>query len=276
MQQREPLLILLRDALSPSSEDEARVRANLQVSLAAAATAATAAAAATASTAGGASASSGAGAAGVGALSKGSALIKGSLLAKGSALVVAGGALVGGFFVARQGSVDSGPAVNPPALSASLSTSADPHAADANSPSPISRTEKGSLDDLLAVVPSEAVEEDSDEATVASDNKRALSAPPPNTNSQANDSLSLELDLLSKANRALRAGDAAGAMAAVTEHAKRFPSGKLSLERQGVQAMALCLGGSLEAGRKVGRMVMAQAPGSPLVGRIQKTCELYP
>jgi hypothetical protein len=66
----------------------------------------------------------------------------------------------------------------------------------------------------------------------------------------APDPLGEEVVLLRRASIALRTGDATGALAATTEHAARFPTGQLALERDVTRALALCdLGRVVEARR---------------------------
>ena len=55
--------------------------------------------------------------------------------------------------------------------------------------------------------------------------------------------LSEEVALLARARRALRAGQADAALAALHEHARRFPRGQLVRERERSMVTALCLAG---------------------------------
>lgn len=63
------------------------------------------------------------------------------------------------------------------------------------------------------------------------------------------DPLTEELLLLRRAQTARRAHRYAGALAALREHARRFPDGTLASERDVARALVLCESGRLEEGR---------------------------
>lgn len=100
----------------------------------------------------------------------------------------------------------------------------------------------------------------------------ASSKPPAKTApSNSQDRLALEVSLLSRATRALRAGRADEALRTLEEHQHKFPKGALSQERRIAKAQALCsLGRVLE-----GRAELERLPkNSPATVRAEKACDL--
>jgi len=97
----------------------------------------------------------------------------------------------------------------------------------------------------------------------------ASKAPPPKTN---NGDLSDELALLHRALGAFRSGDPGLALALAQEHAKKFPSSRLGVERDAIEVRSLCsLGRAAEAHRLADRL-QAQAPSSPVRAALEETC----
>ncbi len=93
--------------------------------------------------------------------------------------------------------------------------------------------------------------------------------PPNKTN--AGD-LSEELSLLHRALAASRAGNPALALTLAQEHAKRFPSSHLGVERDAIEVRSLCgLGRAAEA-HKIADRLQAQAPSSPVRAALEETC----
>lgn len=89
--------------------------------------------------------------------------------------------------------------------------------------------------------------------------------------SNAQDRLAVEVELLSRATRALRAGDASAALDALEQHQHRFPKGKLRLERRLAKARALCTLGRVQEGRAE----LADLPSqSPATDPARKACDL--
>lgn len=86
-------------------------------------------------------------------------------------------------------------------------------------------------------------------------------------------SLDAELRLLAKTNEALRAGNAAQALALVNSHDKDFPDGALGPEfaSQRVRCLA-ALGRRAEACQEA-RRFLAQNPNSPLALQVRSTCD---
>ncbi len=84
--------------------------------------------------------------------------------------------------------------------------------------------------------------------------------------------LAAELVVLDRARRALAAGDAAGALAAAEEHARRFPAGDLAPERESLAVAALCRLGRRDEARKRARRFLTRHPTSPLAPAVRASC----
>jgi hypothetical protein len=83
-----------------------------------------------------------------------------------------------------------------------------------------------------------------------------------------------EAALLREADAALRAGNAGRALAAVNEHAARFPGGVLAEERESERIVVLCALGRTEEARTLAAKFVATRPRSPLLGRVRRSCGL--
>ncbi len=81
-----------------------------------------------------------------------------------------------------------------------------------------------------------------------------------------------EAALLAKAQRALRAGDAAGALDLLQEHARRFPQGSLRDERRGARVRALCELGRGPQARAEARSLAQDRPDSPVAAGVADVC----
>jgi hypothetical protein len=81
-----------------------------------------------------------------------------------------------------------------------------------------------------------------------------------------------ELVLLGKAQRALSSGAAARALELTEQHARAFPAGTLSEERQATRIVALCALGRVSEGRAEGRAFLARSGSSPLAERVRTAC----
>ncbi len=86
------------------------------------------------------------------------------------------------------------------------------------------------------------------------------------------DALREELALIGVAQSSLGAGRAEAALASLDEHARRFPSGALSLERRALRALALCAAGRRDEGRVEAEAFALRAAGSPLADRVASAC----
>jgi type IV secretory pathway VirB10-like protein len=84
------------------------------------------------------------------------------------------------------------------------------------------------------------------------------------------DRLSVEVELLSRATSALRAGDATAALKTLEEHQRRFPSGLLREERRIAKAQALC---SLDRQSEGRAELLLIRPGTPGAARARQSCE---
>ncbi|MCH9682236.1 MAG: hypothetical protein K0V04_12430 [Deltaproteobacteria bacterium] len=85
-------------------------------------------------------------------------------------------------------------------------------------------------------------------------------------------SMRAELELLSRAQSALRSGRANEALKLVAEHARRFPHGAVSQERAALEVAALCEAGRTEQGRAVAAKFARAYPRSPLGARVREAC----
>lgn len=86
------------------------------------------------------------------------------------------------------------------------------------------------------------------------------------------DALRDELALIGAAQSSLGAGRHEAALASLEEHARRFPSGALSLERRALRALALCAAGRRAEGRAEAEAFALRAAGSPLAERVASAC----
>jgi hypothetical protein len=81
-----------------------------------------------------------------------------------------------------------------------------------------------------------------------------------------------EAELLRQADAALKAGDAARALALLGEHATRFPNGMLIEEREAERIVVLCALGRTEEARAAASQFLRVRPRSPLSQRIRESC----
>ncbi len=85
-------------------------------------------------------------------------------------------------------------------------------------------------------------------------------------------SLAAEAQLLREADRALKAGDVAGCLRLLDEHARQFPGGVLEPERSAERVLALCAAGrDVEAERAARTFLASHEPG-PLASRVRASC----
>lgn len=88
----------------------------------------------------------------------------------------------------------------------------------------------------------------------------------------AEGSLSAETHLVRDATSALQRGDGTAALASLDEHARRFPHGVLSEERDAQRVLALCnLGRTAEARTRAARFT-EQHPRSALAAKVRDSC----
>ena len=82
-----------------------------------------------------------------------------------------------------------------------------------------------------------------------------------------------ELELISAMQLALRSGDAAGALTLASRHARRFPRGALTQERDGVRAIAQCRLAAPEARAKLRADFLGKYGASPYAARVKDACQ---
>lgn len=254
-----------RSAGQPSAADRERLRSKLVAQLGAAAFAsatATHASTATAlssnaagSTVGGAAASS---AATVGA--SGGTLFGLTKLALAAALV---GAACGGVYL----SVRAFETV--PAAPAAPATAARAPAAALSKPA----APTGSAPVVLQQAP-EVVAETPAPVAVRKPRRERPSPVAVSTPAQAPSAPSLdlaaELELLARAQAALRQNRPEQALALAHEHEARFAAGAMSEERRGVEALARCALGDVQ--HEVVAAFLSAAPSSPMAPRVREAC----
>ncbi|MEW5852883.1 MAG: hypothetical protein AB2A00_29130 [Myxococcota bacterium] len=76
------------------------------------------------------------------------------------------------------------------------------------------------------------------------------------------DAVALEAALLDRARTALSRDDAAGALQALGDHARRFPTGMFSEERDAVRVQALVRAGRMDEAQQAARVFLEQHPAS--------------
>lgn len=102
-------------------------------------------------------------------------------------------------------------------------------------------------------------------------------APPPppkpkSTAMVANDTIAEEASLLRAAHAALASGDGATAMTSLDEHARRFPRGALTEEREAARVMALCAQGRASEARASASAFVSANPRSPFAAQVRRSC----
>lgn len=95
---------------------------------------------------------------------------------------------------------------------------------------------------------------------------------PKATPKPSGDALVQELSLLHEALAASRSGNAARALELSREHAKRYPSSRLSIERSSIEVRSLCSLGRASEARRVAERLRSQAPNSPVTASLKDTC----
>ncbi|MDH5673784.1 MAG: hypothetical protein OEZ06_16630 [Myxococcales bacterium] len=102
---------------------------------------------------------------------------------------------------------------------------------------------------------------------------QASPAPPTASNRAATDpGLGRELTLIRIATAAVHRGQHGRALQALRDHARDFPSGALTQEREGLRVLALCGSDRLEAGRRARGLFLERHPHSPLAARVRNAC----
>jgi len=86
------------------------------------------------------------------------------------------------------------------------------------------------------------------------------------------DSLAQEVAILSRAGAELHAGNPQAALAALSEHQRKFPNGVLGQERTAARVQALCALGRMKEARSELSRLTRVSPNSPLEARARKAC----
>jgi len=86
------------------------------------------------------------------------------------------------------------------------------------------------------------------------------------------DDLPAELRWIERAQTALAANDPAAAQAALRGHARAFPRGHLSEEREALAVQVLCASGRADEARRAAAAFVARHPTSPQAARVRRTC----
>jgi len=86
------------------------------------------------------------------------------------------------------------------------------------------------------------------------------------------DDLPAELRWIERAQTALAANDPAAAQAALRGHARAFPRGHLSEEREALAVQVLCASGRADEARRAAAVFVARHPSSPQAARVRRTC----
>ncbi len=81
-----------------------------------------------------------------------------------------------------------------------------------------------------------------------------------------------ELELVRAAQQALNRNDPKAALALLTEHAQKFPSGVLWEDREASRVFALCRLGNAAGARALADSFVRRAPKSPFVDRVRTAC----
>lgn len=90
----------------------------------------------------------------------------------------------------------------------------------------------------------------------------------------AGSTLAAENRLLAQARAALIEGEPSRALGRLDEHARRFPDGVLSEERQALRAVALCEAGREAEGDAAARAFLRAHPQAALAERVRSACQV--
>ena len=179
-------------------------------------------------------------------------------------------AAAGSIFATTTAKVVLAIAIATGAATATVAATREESTVAATRPAPIATTIARSVAKPAAVAPPRAAEAPPPTATPAPAPAPKKIAPP----SAATDQIVEESMLLRRANAALASGDPTTALALVSDHARRFPGGSLSQEREGARAVALCAAGRRSEGAAAAEAFLASSPRSPLAERVRVACGL--
>ena len=102
-------------------------------------------------------------------------------------------------------------------------------------------------------------------APAAAPSVATAEAPAPTT-------LQEETELLARAQRALRTGEAAGALVLIDQHQARFPHGELVQAREAARVLSLCALKRTTEAKRVQQQFLRAWPDSPLADRVLHAC----
>lgn len=102
--------------------------------------------------------------------------------------------------------------------------------------------------------------------------------PAPRTVAQpaAQESYAAELQLLRRAQSAYAARDFSGALARLSEHSKRFPTGRLMEEREALRVRSLASAGNMDQARRAFAAFATRFPRSVLLPRLRQAVQIDP
>ncbi|HVJ15429.1 MAG TPA: tetratricopeptide repeat protein [Polyangiaceae bacterium] len=129
----------------------------------------------------------------------------------------------------------------------------------ASAPRPVAVVEKNELTPPAAVAP--------EPAPVVS----AEPGPPARATAPAR-SIQSELELIRAAQKHLHRSEARAALSLLADHARRYPAGALSEEREASRVFALCQLGDVAAARTQAERFLRRSPNSPFAERVRASC----
>ncbi len=88
------------------------------------------------------------------------------------------------------------------------------------------------------------------------------------------DSLTLEVDLLRRAQQARAAGEGQEALRLLSEHQRRFPRGSLRMEREVSRILVFCESGQRRRGVALAERFLSRHASSPAAARVRGACGL--
>jgi hypothetical protein len=114
-------------------------------------------------------------------------------------------------------------------------------------------------------------------ASEAADGRQRAAVPSrPAPEASAGDAYAVELGLLQRARAAVASGEFSSALAAIAEHQRRFPAGRLGEEREALRIKALVGLGRKEEARQAADRFRQRFPRSVLSTKIEETVRPEP
>lgn len=190
------------------------------------------------------------------------------------ALAVVGTGIVGGGIYAARSKADAAPVPSTPVPSAPVPSTPVPSTLAPSNPPQTALASDPPAAPARARLADEAVAPTASAGPRPAEAAASTPRPRPTTAAAAPasaDDLASETALLAKAHGALGAGRYDDALAVTSEHARRFPKGSLSTERQAIRAIALCAAGRKPEGRAEAGSLLDRS-GTPLGDRIAAAC----